>query len=102
MYNVFNILWKGFLKPLLDRKERKYLQSTQDQKPSIYDQDAFPPKEKKTKVLLVKIINAPTSTEKGITYTDQTGRFPYASSRGHNYIMTLYDYDASFAMDFAD
>lgn len=28
-------------------------------------------------------------------YTDQTGRFPYMSSRGHQYIMILYSYDSN-------
>ena len=26
-------------------------------------------------------------------YSDQTGKFPYLSSRGHKYIMIMYDYD---------
>ncbi len=31
----------------------------------------------------------------GQIYTDQTGRFPTTSSRGHKYIMILYDYDSN-------
>ena len=34
-------------------------------------------------------------TRKGITYTDQTGAFPYQSSRGNKYIFICYDYDAN-------
>ena len=33
--------------------------------------------------------------DKGITYSDQTGRFPYQSSRGNKYLFVLYDYDAN-------
>ena len=29
----------------------------------------------------------------GRVYTDQTGKFPYVSSRGYKYIMVLYTYD---------
>jgi hypothetical protein len=32
----------------------------------------------------------------GRTYSDQTGRFIVPSSRGHNYIFILYDYDSNF------
>lgn len=32
---------------------------------------------------------------KGITYSDQTVRFPYKSSRGNKYIMVCYDYDTN-------
>ena len=28
-------------------------------------------------------------------YTDQTGRFPFTSSRGYKYIMIEYDYDSN-------
>jgi hypothetical protein len=29
------------------------------------------------------------------SYSDQTGKFPTQSSRGHNYVMVLYDYDSN-------
>ena len=32
---------------------------------------------------------------KETTYSDQTGRFPYRSSRGNEYIMVMYDYDSN-------
>ena len=57
--------------------------------------DAFPEQEPKSKALLVTLIPAPQKDDKGITYTDQTGKFPFSSSRGHNYIMVLYDYDVN-------
>ena len=31
----------------------------------------------------------------GKIYMDQTGRFPVTSSKGHQYILVLYDYDAN-------
>jgi hypothetical protein len=31
----------------------------------------------------------------GLIYTDKTGRFPVASSKGNKYIMILYDYDSN-------
>ena len=34
-------------------------------------------------------------TSKGTGYTDLTGRFPYKSARGNQYIMVLYDYDSN-------
>jgi hypothetical protein len=35
----------------------------------------------------------------GQIYTDQTGRFPVASSKGNNYIMILYDYDSNAILE---
>ena len=31
-------------------------------------------------------------------YSDQTGKFPLQSSRGHNYVFILYDYDSNAIM----
>ena len=36
-----------------------------------------------------------TMEEPGRVYTDQTGRFPVTSSRGHQYVMVMYDYDSN-------
>ena len=47
---------------------------------------------------MAKLLPAPSQTTKGITYTDQTGKFPYTSSRGNKYIFTLYNYDANFIL----
>ena len=30
-----------------------------------------------------------------MAYTDQTGRFPYQSAQGKNYVMVCYDFDAN-------
>ena len=70
--------------------ERKNLQSTAT---STIDIEHFPPKAT-TKSLhcYSTIIPAP---DNGKTYTDQTGRFPYQSSRGNKYIFLLYNYDAN-------
>jgi hypothetical protein len=35
---------------------------------------------------------------KNKSYSDQTGRFPHLSSRGHQYIMILYDYDTNLIL----
>ena len=34
-------------------------------------------------------------TPKNVAYTDLTGRFPYRSSRGNEYILVLYHYDGN-------
>eukprot|EP00957_Ditylum_brightwellii_P174990 13323446-Ditylum_brightwellii.AAC.1 len=31
----------------------------------------------------------------GVIYSDITGKFPYPYSRGHQYIMVLYDWDSN-------
>ena len=71
------------------------LQSTKSS-PITPSEDLHPPKiPSKTNLLLATLITAPHKTTKGITYTDQTGKFPYTSTRGNKYIFTLYDYDAN-------
>ena len=42
-------------------------------------------------------INQDKSTPRRI-YSDQTGRLPYVSSRGYQYIMIMYDYDSNAIM----
>ena len=60
------------------------------------EEDVFPDKiPTKTKNIYYMVIPAPEYKNKGFTYTDQTGRFPFKSSRGNEYIMVLYDYDAN-------
>jgi hypothetical protein len=44
--------------------------------------------------LIIKFVDAAT-IDAGQIYTDQTGRFPVISSKGHKYIMILYDYDSN-------
>ena len=59
------------------------------------DQDAFPQSEihnKKTNEVICSVIQTNT-TELG--FTDLTGRFPYRSSRGNEYILVAYNYDGN-------
>ena len=68
---------------------------TEALKADIFD-DAFPISDelnKKTNDVLYKVFE--TSSATGVTYTDQTGRFPYRSSRGNEYLMVAYHYDAN-------
>ena len=73
-------------------QERQGLQST---KPQIRledaHDDAFPPQSKpKTQEMGITITSV-----KNIAYSDLTGQFPHISSRGHTYLLTIYDYDAN-------
>ena len=57
--------------------------------------DAFPPSEApntRTNAIYYKICSM---APKHLAYTDLTGRFPYRSSRGNQYIMVAYSYDSS-------
>ena len=57
-------------------------------------EDAFPPPQKsneKTNDVLYALIDS----KSGLGYMDLTGRFPYQSSRGNNYLMVAYNYDAN-------
>ena len=75
---------KGHLK-----QERKNLQSTK-----IDDEDYFPindtPNEK-TNEIICSIITFKTNK----AYGDLTGKFPYTSSRGNQYFLVVYHYDAN-------
>ena len=58
--------------------------------------DAFPQSDehnRKTNEVIYKVFE--TSSATGVTYTDQTGRFPYRSSQGNEYLMVAYHYDAN-------
>ena len=50
------------------------------------------PNVKKTNDCLAKVV---PFTEKQKGYMDLTGRFPYKSSRGHEYVLIVYDYDSN-------
>ena len=82
-------------------QERQNLRSTKSTEPAAESieeaiMDAFPEKNSaKTFHCYSAIIQAPTKSEKGISYSDQTGRFPYASNRGTKYICVVYNYDAN-------
>ena len=56
------------------------------------DDDLYPPVEKKTKDLIYAIMQY---KEKDLIAADLTGRFPYQSSRGNNYVMVMYHYDCN-------
>ena len=69
-------------------QEKQGLQSTKD-----LQQDFFPPHEP-TKTFHIAAKIEPFSP-KHTAYTDLTGRFPHKSSRGHQYLLVLYDYDSN-------
>ena len=74
-------------------QERKNLRSTKVQLPSTTDDlDQFPKKEKKSKTIFSKI--KPYS-QREMAQGDFTGRFPFKSSRGNEYIYIVYDYDSN-------
>lgn len=56
------------------------------------ESDAEPPQETITHHCFAALL--PTQVE-GHIHTDQTGRFPFKSSRGHTQILVLYDYDSN-------
>ena len=74
-------------------QERANLQSTKPQR-DVDSEDYFPDDgiAKKTyeNATLIYAMN-----KKLTTYSDQTGRFPHRSSRGNEYVMIMYDYDAN-------
>ena len=60
------------------------------------DLDAFPSHvDSKSYDCFSVITSAPEKSEKGISYSDQTGCFPYQSSSGNKYICVTYNYDAN-------
>ena len=74
-------------------QERKNLRSTKIQSPNTEDDsDYFPKKESSTKLLFSKLL---PYTPKELAYGDLTGRFPFKSSRGNEYIYIVYDYDSN-------
>ena len=75
-------------------KERKNLQSTrlttQDE-----EKDFFPePENPNLKTHEICAMLFPFSS-KELAYADLTGRFPYRSTRGNQYILVIYDYDSN-------
>ena len=81
---------KGHLK-----QERQGLQSTKDTDPTIIDDDFYPPSPSpniKTHDVIYSLIE---SSPTGLGYMDLTGRFPYRSSQGNEYILVGYHYDAN-------
>ena len=85
------------------RQEKQHLQSTSSSTlPSntvtsssdlvSIDKDFFPPREQKTKDVIFAITQY---SEKEVAAADLTGRFPYRSSRGHQYVMIMYHWDCN-------
>ena len=67
------------------RQTQQGVRSTKDVLTS--EADAHPRLQRKTKEVFIKI------KPLGTVYSDQTGSFPYLSSRGFRYIMIMYDYN---------
>ena len=65
-------------------QERQGIQSTRN--------DTTPAQQEKTNNVIADIV---PFTAKELAYSDQTGKFPFRSTRGHEYIMILYDYDSN-------
>ena len=75
-------------------QERTNLQSTKHSNQNVMNDDAEPIDGIATKTWHnAALLYAFTPKQK--TYSDQTGRFPFRSSRGNEYIMVMYDYDAN-------
>ena len=65
-------------------QEKQGLQSTK--------QDFEPSKEEKSNTTMTSIFPL---TPKELSYSDQTGKFPFRSSRGYEYVMIIYDHDSN-------
>ena len=65
-------------------QERQGIQSTRE--------DFNPTQQTKTNQT---VATAFQFTPKELSYSDQTGKFPYQSSRGYEYVMVIYDYDSN-------
>ena len=70
------------------RQEKQHLQSIAPQ--HISNEDFFPLKENKTHDVIYAITSY---KEKEVAAADLTCRFPYKSSRGNQYVMSMYHYD---------
>ena len=68
-------------------QERKNLRSTRREINTVDTIKSIPSKDRTHEVY--------TKIQQNHVYSDQTGRFPVQSNRGHNYIMILYDYDTN-------
>ena len=72
-------------------QERKNLQSTKDM-----ITDSFPEKiDAKVNEFYSTIISSNMIKHENKSYCDLTGRFPYKSTRGNQYLFVLYDYDSN-------
>ena len=78
-------------------QERKNLQSTKNTSSPTKDEDEdfFPEPDSpniRTNDLCAIVV---PFNQKSIAYSDLTGRFPYKSSRGNEYLLVVYDYDSN-------
>ena len=77
-------------------QEKGNLQSTKkNTKPTTSDHDDFFPSSDFLNVKTNEVVYFLTSSDDSRAYTDLTGRFPVQSSRGNNYILVAYHYDAN-------
>ena len=72
-------------------QHRMNLQSTINQQ--VVDHDFHPIQTAQVTNETIAFIIDPKQLKKG--FFDLTGRFPYTSSRGNNYIFVLYDFDSN-------
>ena len=57
-------------------------------------QDAFP-SSNSPNIKTKEVLYAMMDSDKELGYIDLTGRFPYKSSRGNEYILIAYNYDGN-------
>ena len=72
------------------KQEKQHLQSTSTMVSD--DNDFFPPRDEKTRDIIYAITEY---KQKDVAAADLTGRFPYGSSRGHQYVMVMYHWDCN-------
>ena len=65
-------------------QQKQGLQSTK--------QDFEPLKQEKSNTTITSIF---PFAPKELSYSDQTGKFPFRSSRGYEYVMIIYDFDSN-------
>ena len=75
-------------------QEAKNLRSTQPTTPAIStpDDDLSPKIESRSHTICTMLVPTKTILK---SYSDQTGKFPTVSSRGHHYIFVFYNYDTN-------
>ena len=81
-------MWRGH-----GRKIKSGLRSTQ-QPVQDEEPEADPPSSEGERALILKTYNLQHDFNKTL-YTDQTGRFPYTSFKGNQYVMVAYDMHGS-------
>eukprot|EP00957_Ditylum_brightwellii_P120465 9191246-Ditylum_brightwellii.AAC.1 len=59
------------------------------------EEESFEQLEKCTHYVHVQIVYPDNNVGTGKNFTNQTGKFPWRSSRGNQYILVLYEYDGN-------